>query len=405
MKVLIITQVFWPDTASTAQHLTDLAVELTSNGHDVTVLTSKYAYEDTTIKFPPFEIFQGVKIKRIRNTGFGKKTITGRLTDFASFNALLFLRLLFLRRRSYDIIMGMTSPPLISYFGIIISRIKKIKFFYWTMDLQPELAIASGLIRKSSIAAKSLSYIGNYTIKRSQKIFALDSYMQSYLLGKGATVDKISLIPVWSVLESRYSGSRMDNPFRIHHQFGDKTIVMYSGNHAYVHPLDTLLQAALQLKDNNEILFVFIGGGVRKKDVTEFKEEYKLENIIQLPYQPRNNIHNSLAAADIQVVIMGEEQVGYTHPNKIYGSMFAAKPILYIGPATSHVSDILLNLEGNISVQHGEAEQLAAQILAFSKLKEGEKEAIGKQNFEYVSVHFEPARLKQMMRKVFEQNA
>jgi hypothetical protein len=90
---------------------------------------------------------------------------------------------------------------------------------------------------------------------------------------------------------------------------------MYFGNHAFVLQLDTLLEAALILKMKSH--FLFVSGGVRKKDVTEFKIKYNLDNIVQLPFQPRENIHNSLGSSDIQVVILGNGQVGYTHPNKV----------------------------------------------------------------------------------------
>ena len=52
-------------------------------------------------------------------------------------------------------------------------------------------------------------------------------------------------------------------------------------------------------------------------------------------------LHLSLGSADIQVVVLGDGQVGYTHPNKVYGALFLGKPIIYIGPKESHVSDIL----------------------------------------------------------------
>jgi glycosyltransferase involved in cell wall biosynthesis len=120
----------------------------------------------------------------------------------------------------------------------------------------------------------------------------------------------------------------MSNSFRIENHFGDKIVIMFSGNHSYVHQLDTLLEAAKLLKDNSIFLFVFVGGGVRKKDVTEFKAMHRLKNIVQLPFQPRENIHNSLGSSDIQVVILGNGLVGYTHPNKVYGAMYLGKPML-----------------------------------------------------------------------------
>jgi glycosyltransferase involved in cell wall biosynthesis len=189
----------------------------------------------------------------------------------------------------------------------------------------------------------------------------------------------------------------MTNSFRIENFFGDKVVVMYSGNHAYVHQLDTLLEAAKILKNNSRFLFVFVGGGVRKKDVTEFKAMYQLDNIIQLPFQPRENIHNSLGSSDIQVVILGDGQVGYTHPNKVYGAMYIGKPILYIGPAESHVSDLLNYSEGNISVQHGQSKILADKIEELFSKSWDEINSIGENNLTYANNNFHPDVLKQKM--------
>ena len=36
---------------------------------------------------------------------------------------------------------------------------------------------------------------------------------------------------------------------------------MYSGNHSPCHPLDTVLQAALGMRSDPNVAFVFIGGG------------------------------------------------------------------------------------------------------------------------------------------------
>ena len=179
---------------------------------------------------------------------------------------------------------------------------------------------------------------------------------------------------------------------------------MYSGNHAYVHPLDTLLAAALDLKDDSQFLFVFIGGGVRKKDVSNFKNKHNLSNIIQLPYQPRNTIHLSLGSADLQVVIMGNGQVGFTHPNKIYGSLFIGKPIIYIGPSPSHITDILNNLTGNIHVAHGESQRLVVELKKFACNSEANNQDIGKLNRSFTEVHYNPDKLKEEMVTIIENN-
>lgn len=397
MHFLIITQVFWPDTASTAQHLGDLAEELGVKGHQVTVFTSRFNYEDPAVMYPAFEKLKNIRICRIRNTGFGKGNILGRLLDILSFNLLLFLKLLWISVKEYDGIIGMTSPPLISFLGCLVAGMKKIPFVYWTMDLQPELAIASGLMKRNSLAARVFSGMGNYIFKRADVNITLDEFMKAHVIGRGAAARKVSVVPVWPVLESVYEGGRLDNPFRLENGFGERIVVMYSGNHSYVHPLDTLLDAALELRDNDRFLFVFVGEGVRKKDVSAFKEAHRLGNIAQLPYQPRSRIHVSLAAADLHVVIMGDGQVGYTHPNKVYGAMFAGKPVLYIGPEPSHVTFLLRACPGNISVRHHAVAELVARLEQFAAAGTEAMEDAGGSNREYALKHFNPGLLREKM--------
>lgn len=396
MKFLIITQVFYPDTVSVSQHLTDLAVKLVEEGNEVTVYTSCYPYEEKGHKYSSNEYFAGIKIVRLKQTSFGKESVFARLLDFISFYISISLKLIFLKRKDYEIILGTTVPPLLSFVGVIVSKWKGLKFNYWVMDLQPELSISSGLIKKDSLTARLFTFLGNYIIKHSNKVISLDRFMTNYLLSRGAK-NNISTIPVWPVIDEMYHGNRMSNPFRIENNFGDKIVIMYSGNHAYVHPLDTILHAALKLQNNSNFLFVFVGGGVRKKDVTEFKNNYHLDNIIQLPFQPRENIHNSLGSSDIQVVILGDGQVGYTHPNKVYGALYIGKPILYIGPKVSHVGDIIDVLSSNIFVEHGEVDRLVNKLNDFANMKIDVLEKIGSENQEYAKLNFHPVVLKNKM--------
>lgn len=397
MKILVLTGVYWPDTASVAQHLNDLADAMAADGHEVQVYTSRFAYENPAVAYPPKEVHNGVQITRLRNTGFGKSSLFGRVMDFLTFNLLILWKLFAIRKKEYDLIFGMTVPPLVSYFGVIFARWKKIKFSFWAMDLQPELAIASGMIREGSFTARFLTTIGNHILRHSDSIITLDRYMKSHIVDRGAAARRVTVIPVWPVMSEIYTGKREDNPFRIENGFGDKIVIMYSGNHSYVHPLDTLLGSALDLKDDPRFLFVFIGGGVRKQDVAVFKEKHQLDNIVQLPYQPRNKIHLSLGSADLQVVILGENQVGFTHPNKIYGAMFIGKAILYIGPDKSHVTDILNDCQGNIRVRHGDTSGLTRQLLAFAGQDLETRDIIGAINLRYANQYFHPDVLKAQM--------
>src|SRR5207244_2973591 len=115
----------------------------------------------------------------------------------------------------------------------------------------------------------------------------------------------------------------------------------YSGNHSPANPLSTLLGAAIQLRDDADLRFLFVGGGLGKKEVEAVLAEHKLSNALSLPYQPLADLRYSLSAADVHVVSLGEEMVGIIHPCKIYGAMAVARPILFFGPRPSHISDLL----------------------------------------------------------------
>lgn len=402
MKILVLSQVYWPDNVAVAQHLADLCTHLSAKGHAVTVFTSQYPYEEPESgKYPLHEAQEGVTIKRLRNTGFGKKHIIGRLSDFFTFNMLIIWEMLFLKKGQFDVVLGLTSPPLLSFFGVFFAKLKGYRFCYWTMDLQPELSIQSGLIKANSFGAKVLTFMGDFVFKRSDKIVVLDKYMGEYVRSRGGHGQRIEVIPVWPVMGKLYEGTRMDNPFRQSNGFGDKIVLMYSGNHAFVHPLDTVLEAAEMLRDDPRFLFVFIGGGVRKQDVTQFKAAKNLQNIVQLPYQPRELIHLSLGSSDFQIVILGDGQVGYTHPNKIYGAMFIGKPILYVGPGPSHVTDLFDACPGNLAVSHGQAAVLRDKLLAAAN-NIADLQSIGHQNQQYAFAHFHPKVLIKKMASAVE---
>jgi hypothetical protein len=93
--------------------------------------------------------------------------------------------------------------------------------------------------------------------------------------------------------------------------------------------------------------------------------EGRLPNILCLPYQPLAELAGSLSAADLQVVVMGEAFVGLVHPCKIYNILGVGAPVLYLGPQTSHLSEILASLNGDhhcASARHGEVDRVVDQI-------------------------------------------
>ncbi len=353
---------------ATGQYLTEVALRLVERGHRVTVVTSRRAYDQPEVQFPRHETWRGIRIYRVASTGFGKGAKWRRAADFASFITLCALRVALLPR--HDVVVALTTPPLISFLGATVAWLRGSRFFYWVMDFNPDEAIAAGWLRHGSLAARLLEWMSRFSLRQAKKVIALDRFMRDRIVAKGIAPTKVAVIPPWSHdTEVRFDTEGRER-FRKAHGLDRKFVVMYSGNHSPVHSLDTLLAAARQLASDPGIVFCFVGGGSEWRKLKENAESSvsqgaKNSNIVCLPYQPLDQLAGSLSAADLHVVVMGNGFVGLVHPCKVYNILNVAAPVLYIGPRPSHLSEMLDELDHEhpcAAVAHGEVDQAVQSI-------------------------------------------
>ena len=362
MNILILNQTFYPDVVSTAQHASDLAIALVQAGHQVTVVCNSRGYDDPKLRFQNHETWNGVEIVRIRSTGFGKNSKWRRVADFATFISNCAFRLWALPH--YDVVVAMTSPPLISFIASLAVPGRARSLVFWSMDLNPDEAIAAGWLGERSLAANLLSRMLLHSLQRADRIIALDRFMKERIEAKGIATEKIVVVPPWSHDDHVRFDLSGRQEFRTIHKLSSKFVVMYSGNHSPCHPLETLLQAAERLADCDDIAFCFVGGGSEFRKVKDRVRDRGLRNVLCLPYQPLQKLSASLSAADLQVAVMGEKFVGIVHPCKIYNILAARRPFLYIGPAESHVRDVIEQAGAGAYVSaHGDIDHVVANIL------------------------------------------
>jgi colanic acid biosynthesis glycosyl transferase WcaI len=340
MDILILNQTFYPDVVATAQCATTLAENLARAGHRVTVVAGRRAYDQPENVFPKSELWEGIRIRRCASTGFGKSSVWRRALDFASFLLACSYRLLFTRR--HDIVIAMTTPPLISVIAALFVLLKGGSLRTWLMDMNPDEAIAACCLRKDSLTARMLQSAHRFSLAASDRIVVLDRFMKARVIQKNIPEERIAIVP--PCLQNSAPAYTPDGrtEFRRAHGMEGKFVVMYAGNHSPCHPLDTLLQAARELADRRDIMFCFVGGGSELPRVSEFAAAHALRNIVCLPYQdPRTTLAACLSSADLQVIVMGEPFVGLVHPCKIYNILHMGTPLLHIGPSEDHVTDLL----------------------------------------------------------------
>ncbi|MEX0777003.1 MAG: glycosyltransferase family 4 protein [Phycisphaeraceae bacterium] len=354
--LLVISQVYVPDPAAVGQQMHDAAAEMARRGHRVVVLTSGRGYEDPTRKYPRRERRDGVEIVRLPFSSFGKRTILLRLLGQMLFLLQCIMRGLFTRR--LGAILVSTSPPFASIAALAIHALRRTPIKFWLMDLNPDQAVALGKVKHGSLPVRAFDWLNRRLLAAADDVVVLDRFMAQRLSAKGIMRRRMTVLPPWAHEEHLSPVAHGDNPFRQAQGWQGKFVFMYSGNMSIASPLTTIVQAALLLRDEPRLHFAFIGGGLGKREVEQVIAQHRPANITCLPYQPLHQLKYSLSAADVHLVTLGDNMVGIIHPCKIYGAMAVARPVLYVGPRPSHVSDLLDQHRIGWQGEHGQVEAL-----------------------------------------------
>ncbi|HLU68515.1 MAG TPA: glycosyltransferase family 4 protein [Kofleriaceae bacterium] len=336
MRVALLNQYFWPDRSAAGQMMADLAEDLAGAGASVTALAGRQSYTDGAL-FPPRETWQGVDIRRVAATAFGRASLWRRGADHAAFLAAATARLIGLP--DLDVVLTATTPPLLPLAGLLRKRARGTRFVYWVHDLFPDAAIELGLLRRGSPPARALERASRAALEGADAVIAIGACMAERIAAKGVARERVHVVHNWADGAAIRPLSHQENRFRREHGLGGRFVVLYSGNMGRGHTFDALVAAARALRPREDVLFLFIGGGARRAEVE--RQARDLPNVRFLPYQPREDLPMSLGAADLAVVTLRDEALGVMVPSKLYGYMAAGRPILYVGPAASTVARVI----------------------------------------------------------------
>ena len=419
---LIITQVFSPDPAAVGQYFDEAAQAIAGTGAQVTVLTANRGYDNPKEKFAAKEACNGIQIRRLPLSSFGKAIIPLRIFAQLSFLIQCILRGLFTPHLT-DLLVS-TSPPMAAITAVVIGFFRpKLKVHYWVMDINPDQSIILGAFGPRHPLVLALDWLNRRILKRADSVMALDRFMAARMIAKltEKTGDKgqrteirvqkavnlsadeppvinhpqlrngITIIPPWPMDDYLESVPHSENLFRKEQGWEGKFVVMYSGNHSLVHPLDTILDAAEALKDDDRFVFAFIGGGKGKQAIEDQIQRLEARgqksalnhsttqplNLRSLPYQPLDQIRYSLSAADLHIVSLGDNMSGIVHPCKIYGALSIGRPVLALGPNQSYLNDIIDGNDIGRSIEHGDVDATVAALQAAAEQTQEERVAIG----------------------------
>lgn len=349
MRILFLTLVFAPDGVSTATLMTELASDLVAGGHEVTVLTTvpHYNVDPEARQRQPLRRrwaglfyesdYQGMHVYHAPVHEKGSR-ILGRLFDYFRFHCVSTLLGLALRAR-YDIVFAPSPPLTIGLNGWLLAWLKRVPFLYNVQEIFPDVAIALGVLRHSALI-RLFRGVERVTYRSATKVIVISEEFRQDLLRKGVPAHKVVIIPNFVDTTFMRPGPRQNDVARAL-GLADAFVVLYAGNIGLTQGFETLLAAAHELRQRQDVVFLVVGHGARSNWLTEQVQSRGLMNVRLLPYQPRSAIPALYATADICLVPLKHGMSRGTLPSKIYTIMAAGRPAMVSVDPDSEVATLV----------------------------------------------------------------
>jgi glycosyltransferase involved in cell wall biosynthesis len=337
VKILLISQVFYPDEVAVANLFTDLSVALVRLGAEIDVWCAQPSYTSTQ-RQPRHIVYKNVRIHHLHSTNFHKSHFAGRIVNFISFSFSVLTKLLFSRDKCR--VLSHTTPPFLAILIAFACSIKKRKFYYVLMDVFPDGLIRLNKFSSNNIFIRIWYALHLSALRKSERIVVIGRDMKNWI----ATVypegiEKTEYIPLWQNEDLIRPVEFKNNPFVSGSGVLDRFVIQYSGNMGLWNRMDAIGHAINQNPD--DVVFMFIGDGMRKKDLMNSIRDVNAANVMFFPFQPNIDYAYSVSACHVALVSLREGLEGMAVPSKIIGILASGIPVIAMVPENSEIAYIV----------------------------------------------------------------
>jgi colanic acid biosynthesis glycosyl transferase WcaI len=368
MRIAIVGINYAPEPTGIPVYTTGLAEHLSGQNHAVTVYTG-FPYYPNWAKRPEDmgrlhrrDSINGVEVRRHYIYVPARPSAIKRMVHELSFVVSSALGYLFGPRADLTIIV---SPPL--FIGIpiaLIARLKGSRTVFHVQDLQPDAAVDLGMLPRGPLTS-FFFLVEKCTYRLMDHISTISYGMLEKIVSKGVPRRKVVLFRNWAH-DDLVSPMRTDTWYRKEWNLGSRFVVLYSGNMGVKQGLDSLVGAAAELRDNQDVVFVIVGDGGEKTRLMQRAREMGLNNIQFHPLQPMERLSELLATADVAVVPQKRGVRDIVLPSKLGNLLASGRPVIAGADADTEFGRIVADSRCGILVEPGNANQMAAAVYDLS---------------------------------------
>ena len=360
MKVVIISQNFYPELTGIGKYSGDLAFQLADSGCDVTVISSNPYYPQWKVNQSntwKVETIDNVKILRapiwVPQSVSSKKRIVHLLSFF--FSSMPYIIFSFFRQKAFYVVV---NPSFLTTFSFTLFNVFfRRKSWLHVQDLEIDVAVDLGMVRNKYIKS-ILFYLERWVFLKFDKVSAGSHKMLQLLKRKGVNDSKLYFMPNWidaSLIYPKPTSLELFDKYSIP---ADSFICMYSGNLGEKQGLEIVIDAARSLQNTN-VFFVLLGHGAAKSKLVNSAAD--LDNVIFGDLVPKNELNSILNFAHVHLLPQLANAADLLMPSKLGNMMASSKVVIATVDSNTEIASVLK--DRGVIVPPGDAHALVSSIL------------------------------------------
>lgn len=361
-RIWVVSELYYPEQSATGYFLTNIAEGLALH-YPVNVICGQPTYSARGTRAPFRQSYHGVDIFRCWSTTFDKDILFGRVMNLVTLTVSVFLRAV-RHLRAGDRVVVVTNPPSLPFLVSLACMFRRAHCILLIHDVYPDVLVATSMWRRTSPPIRFLDWLNVRLYQSMTWIIVLGRDMRKLVLQKLAPGDdRVTIIPNWGDVDQVVPLRKEDTRLIRDLGLGKKFVIQYSGNIGRTHGLESLIESALLLRDNQDIHFLFIGSGAKKPWLEKTVKERGLLNVNVLPLQPRDELCQSLNSCDVAVISFVPGMAGVSVPSRMYNVLAAGKPIIAVADEESELALVVREEEIGWVVSPNQPDRIREAIL------------------------------------------
>ncbi|MDO9327509.1 MAG: glycosyltransferase family 4 protein [Pseudomonas sp.] len=398
MKVLVVSQYFWPESFI----INDLVKNLSAQGHVVKVLTGKPNYPDGVVfdgysasGYQEENYESSVSVCRAPLRPRGSSGAKNLLLNYLSFivNGVKFYPGA-VKGEQFDAIFVFAPSPITSVIPAIYLKWKlKSHLAVWVQDLWPESLSATGFItNKAALRVVGWMVKGIYAFVDT---LLVQSRAFREPVTRYADAGKVVYYPN-SYPDVAPSTEEPRIPAPLLAELDNHFCLVFAGNLGTAQSVETLVEVTEKLRHLSGLRIVLVGSGSMSSWIESQKQSRGLDNLVLAGRFPVTEMpHFFSRAAGLLVTLKQDEAFSYTIPSKVQAYLAAGRPI--IAALDGEGARVIQEARAGLTCPAQDADGMANSIEQLFHMSSDERESLGRSGRAYYLEHFEMERQSQRL--------